>query len=248
SPASPSVVEHLTTPLTAVTEDANGNVLTGRTVTWSVTPTSVATINASTGVVTGVSAGTATVTATSETKSGTATLTVTAAPVATVTVAPPGGPLTVGQTLTLTATTKDAGGFVLTGRVVTWASSNPSKATVDPSTGLVTAVDSGSAMITATSEGQSGATTVTVQLVPVASVVVSVPSPIAANQTVVATATPLDSNNQPLTGRAVLWSSSDPTIASVDTSGNVTGLVPGNVTITATVDGTVGSIPVVVTP
>src|SRR6185312_15279355 len=84
SPSSPSVVEHLTTTLTATTKDANGNTLTGRTVTWSFT-----TIDPVTGVVTGVSAGNATVTATSETKTGTVTLTVTPAPVATVTVAPP---------------------------------------------------------------------------------------------------------------------------------------------------------------
>jgi hypothetical protein len=52
---------------------------------------------------------------------------------------------------------------VLTGRVVTWASSNPSKATVD-ATGLVTAVATGTAIITATSETKSGAAQITVNI------------------------------------------------------------------------------------
>ena len=252
SPSNPSVVERLTTRLAAITKDANGNTLTGRAVTWSIGSTSVATItaaiNADTGVVTGVSFGTTTVTATSETKVGTATLTVTQAPVATVTVASPGGPLTVGQTLTLAATTKDAGGFVLTGRTITWASNNSSKATVDPNTGLITAVDSGSATITATSEGQSGSTTVTVQLVPVASVIVAVTTPLAMGQTATATATPQDAGGHALTGRLVTWASTDQTIVTVDSAGVVTPVAPGTATITATVDGTTGSIPITITP
>ncbi len=247
SPPSPSVVEHLTTNLTAVTKDANGNTLTGRTVTWSVAPASIATINASTGVVTGVSPGSATVTATftqpSGAVSGTATLTVTAAPVATVTVAPQSAALIVGGTQTFTDTTKDAPGFVLTGRVTTWTSNKPAVATVNQTTGLVTAVDSGTAIITATSEGMSGSATVTVSLVPVAAVSVtsSRPNPMI-GQTAQLTATPTDAGGNVLTGRAVTWASTDPTLATVDTNGLVTILNSGSVTINALIDGTTGSI------
>ena len=139
---------------------ASGNVLTGRTVTWSTSSASIATVS-QTGVVTGVAAGTATITATSEGKTGTATITVTAVPVATVTVAPTTLPLQVGQTGTLTATTRDAANNVLTGRVIAWSSSSPNVATVAPN-GTVTAVAVGTATITATSEGKSGTATVTV--------------------------------------------------------------------------------------
>jgi len=52
-------------------------------------------------------------------------------------------------------------GTVLTGRVVTWTSSNTAAATVNGS-GLVTGVATGSATITATSEGKSGASAMTV--------------------------------------------------------------------------------------
>src|SRR5207245_1269205 len=59
------------------------------------------------------------------------------------------------------ATTKDANGNVLTGRVVTWASDNTAVATVSPA-GLVTAVAPGAATITATSETKSGTAAITV--------------------------------------------------------------------------------------
>ena len=246
SPSNPSVVEHLTTSLAAITKDANGNILTGRTVTWSIGSTSVATItaaiNADTGVVTGVSFGTTTVTATSETKVGTATLTVTQAPVATVVVAPQTASLIVGATQQFTDTTKDAPGFVLPRRITTWTSNKPGTATVDP-TGLVTAVDSGTAIITATSEGISGRATVTVSLVPVAVVTVtsSRTNPMV-GQTAQLTATPTDAGGNALPGRAVTWTSSDPTVATVDANGLVTVLNSGSVTINALIDGTTGSI------
>jgi uncharacterized protein YjdB len=64
-----------TAPLTALTRDASGNVLTGRVVTWTSSNTAVASVS-SAGVVTGVKVGTATITATSEGKTGTATVTV----------------------------------------------------------------------------------------------------------------------------------------------------------------------------
>jgi hypothetical protein len=61
----------------------------------------------------------------------------------------------------LTATPKDAGGTVLTGRTISWASDNTAAATVN-SSGLVHGVAVGSANITATCEGQSGSSAITV--------------------------------------------------------------------------------------
>src|SRR5439155_18708328 len=66
-----------------------------------------------------------------------------------------------GQTVQLTATPRDANGNVLSGRTITWSSDNATVATVSTS-GLVTAKVAGSAMITATSEGQSGSASITV--------------------------------------------------------------------------------------
>src|SRR5439155_718963 len=93
------------------------------------------------------SCGTSQVTATSHPggKSDTAILTVTCpTPVASVSVAPAAASVQVSGTVQLTATPKDANGTPLSGRTVTWAAA-------------------GAATITATSEGQSGSATVTVQ-------------------------------------------------------------------------------------
>ena len=76
------------------------------------------------------------------------------APVASITINAGPRSVTVGGTLQLAATTRDSKGKVLTGRVITWQSSDPSVAAIN-SSGLVTGVVTGSAVMTATSEGKS---------------------------------------------------------------------------------------------
>jgi uncharacterized protein YjdB len=87
------------------------------------------------------------------------------APVATVSVSPATATVGIGGAQQLTATLRDASGLVLTGRTVTWASSNVLVATVNGS-GLASGLVVGTATITATSEGQSGPATLTVALLP----------------------------------------------------------------------------------
>jgi uncharacterized protein YjdB len=163
SPAAATVQPGATAQLTAVARDAAGNVLPGRAITWSSGSDAIATVS-ETGLVTGVTAGATTITATSEGVSGTAAVTVTPLPpppVASVTVTPATASIVVGQTRQLTATLRDAGGNVLTGRAISWTTSASGVATVS-NTGLVTAVAVGSATITATSEGVNGTASVTV--------------------------------------------------------------------------------------
>lgn len=152
--ASNSLSTGQTTQATATLKDASGNVLTGRTVTWSSSNTAVATINAS-GVVSAVGTGSANIVATSEGVTGQAAISVSAPAVASVIVTLNSSSLTAGQTTQATAVTKDANGNVLTGRAISWSSSNTGVATVNGS-GLVSAIAVGSATITATSEGKSG--------------------------------------------------------------------------------------------
>lgn len=71
------------------------------------------------------------------------------------------GALYVGQSGQLTAVHLDALGDTLRGRTATWTTSNASIASVDL-TGKVTAVSAGSAIITATSDGKSASTTLTI--------------------------------------------------------------------------------------
>src|SRR5216117_3724927 len=97
----------------AITRDAFGNPLGGRTVTWSSSNPGVATVNGA-GQATGVA------------------------------VSPASASVQVGQTVQLAATPRDANGNPLSGRAVSWASSNTAVATVSGS-GLVTGVTAGSA-------------------------------------------------------------------------------------------------------
>src|SRR6266571_4834515 len=249
SPASVSLSVGGTTQLIATPRDSAGNPLTGRTVSWSSSNGAVASVNAS-GVVSGVAAGSATITATSEGQSGTSAITVTVAtvPVASVTVTPSSATILVGATVQLTATPKDSAGNPLSGTTVTWASSGTAVATVSAS-GLVTGKTAGSATMTATAGGKSGTAAVTVAPVPVASVMVTPSSAtILVGATVQVTATPKDSAGNPLSGATVTWASSGTAVATVSASGLVTGKTAGSATITATAGGKSGTAAVTVAP
>jgi parallel beta-helix repeat protein len=250
APASASIVAGQTVQLTGTPRDAHGAALAGRTVTWTSSNSSVASVNFM-GLVSGATAGTATITATSEGQSGTSAITVTAstAPVASVTVTPASASVSIGGVAQLTATPKDASGNTLVGRVVTWQSSSPGVATVN-STGLVTGVAQGSATVTATSEGQSGtsAITVTVTVTPVASVTVTPASAsMSVGGTAQLTATPKDASGNPLAGRVVTWQSSNTGVATVSSSGLVSGVAQGSATVTATSEGQSGTSAITVT-
>jgi trimeric autotransporter adhesin len=149
-----------TTQLSATLTDASGNVLSGRVVAWSSSSPGVATVSSS-GLVTAVAAGSTTITATSEGKSGTAAVTISTVAVGSVTVQPQSPLILLGTSIQLSATVRDVNGVVVTNRVVTWSTSNAAVATVT-SAGVVTGVGGGTATITATSEGKSGTTSVTV--------------------------------------------------------------------------------------
>jgi len=167
--------------------------------------------------------------------------------VASVSVTPATASLPVGATLQLAAVPEDSAGGALTGRPVTWASSDIDVASVSTS-GRVTAGAAGSATVTATSEGKAGSATVTVTLVPVAAVVVSpATAALPVGGTVQLTVTLSDANDNTLTGRPVACSTSAPTVATVSRSGLVTGKAAGSATITATSEGKTGSAAVTVT-
>lgn len=245
SPNATTVQVGNTAQLSATTRDASGNVLSGRSISWSSSNTNAATVSAS-GVVAGVAAGTSTITATSEGKSGSSAATITAAPpapVATVTIAPSSATVTVGGTQQLTATLRDASGNVLSGRTIAWTSSNTGVATVS-SSGLVSALTAGSATITATSESRSGTAAVTVAAVPPAPVATVSVAPatatVAIGQTQQLTATLRDAGGHVVTGRTITWTSNNNSAATVSASGLVSASAAGSATITATSEGKSG--------
>jgi hypothetical protein len=164
SPASIAADGVATSALTIQLKDSTGVNLTGSSGTITIATPACGTISA----LADVGNGTWTATYTACTTVGvytitpaldgvpftlTTTITLTAPPVATVTVAAKA--IVVGKTTQFAAVTKDVGGNVLTGRVVTWASSDATVATVS-ATGLATGVSYGTVTITATSETIAG--------------------------------------------------------------------------------------------
>ena len=114
--------------------------------------------------------GTTTVTARSHGKSDTAHLVVDSLPppppppppgdsVATVEVTPSADTVAAGDSASFFATLRDANGNVLSGRTVSWTVSDSSVARIEGAfgqTAVIRAVGTGSALVTATSEGKSG--------------------------------------------------------------------------------------------
>ena len=162
TPTAQSISAGSSVQLTATVKDASGATLSGQSVTWSSSTPGIASVS-SAGLVTGVApGGPVTISATASGVIGTASVTVTQVPVAQVTVAPASSSIIAGTMVQLAATTKDAGGNVLASRVVTWLSSNPAIALVS-ATGLVTGTTAGGPLtITATSEGVSGTSSITI--------------------------------------------------------------------------------------
>jgi trimeric autotransporter adhesin len=233
SPASRDLTVGETALLTAEPLDAQGTILSDRSVTWSSNRPNVATVNGN-GVVAAVSAGTAVITATVEGKTGVAAISVSPAPVASVSVSPSSATLIVGQTAELEAQPRDASGQPLSGRQVTWSSNHSDIATVT-STGVVAAVSPGTATITASSEGRNGTATIVVNAPAVNRVEVTpTTTTVDVGGSFRLTATVYDSRGNVIPSAQVAWASSDTRIATVDNTGRVRGIAAGSAIITAT--------------
>ena len=242
-----------TSAAAAVSVDAQGNALVGRTIAWGSRNSAVATVS-NTGLVTGVSVGTTTIDAVVDGVIGSATVAVAPVPILigaiTVSLAQPTASVR-GQTTSAIAVVTSTTGNVLTDRIIQWTSSNTDVATVSQ-LGIVTAVATGTAVIAASSEGKSGSAIFTVAIVttlPVASVAVStVTTTLSLGRTTQSTVVVRDGNGSVLTNRVVVWSSSNGSVATVDASGLVQSTGLGTVTITATSEGRTGSVIITVIP
>src|SRR5258707_1759199 len=139
-----------------------------------------------------------------------ATVTVSNVSVASLTLSPTPAGILVGAVQQFTAAPLDSAGNPLTGRLITWVSSNPGAATVS-SSGVATGVSAGTTTIVATSETQSATATLTVSPVPVASVTV-IPSSatIRVGVSTQLTATPKDAAGAPPSRPVVTWTTSNP--------------------------------------
>lgn len=246
-PDTRSLVLGQSATLTATPRDASGLALAGRAVAWTSSNAAVASV-APTGVVTANAVGTTIITATSEGASANATVTVSPVPVASLAIVPSSATVTVGQTAALAATVKDANGLTVTDRVVAWSSSDDRIATVSTA-GVVRGIAPGSAVVSATSEGVTGTSALTVVSVAVGSVaVLPTSATVQRGATATLTATVKDVTGAVATDRQVAWSTSNASVASVSATGVVTGNAIGAATITASSGGRSGSAAITVIP
>lgn len=223
--AVPGVIGGATTACTGGTAVVTNAYLGGA---WSSGNTFVATVS-STGQVTGVTPGTVNITYTLANSCYTvANLTVNASP----------------QSITGTNTACVGATSLLSDATPagTWSSSNLTKASVDPSTGLVTGVATGTATISYVVANGCYATrsfSVNTTPAPIAGI-----TTVCEGQTAALTTTP-----------AGTWSSNDPLVASVGATGIINGVNAGTTTITntlasgcyRTVDVTVNQVPAAIT-
>jgi hypothetical protein len=164
SPGAPPVSVGSSVQLTAVLRNANGQVVTGQTVTWSSANTAILSVTP-TGLVTAHQPGSARITASAGGKAGFADPVANQpapAPVATVVISPASDVMEEGATRQLTASLYDAHENLLTGRGISWTSAETGIAHVDAA-GVITGLRPGLTQITAKAEGQTATADIRVE-------------------------------------------------------------------------------------
>jgi uncharacterized protein YjdB len=207
---------------------------TNKNVTWSSSNSAVATVSG--GTVSAVSAGSATITVTTFDGNKTATCAVSVSSgsstvdVTGVSLNKSSTSLTIGNSETLSATISPSNA---TNKNVTWSSGNTTVATVNQS-GLVSAVSTGNAVITVTTQDGNRTATCAVTVPPTAVTGVSLNKNsttilVGSAETLTATVAPSNAANKNVT-----WSSGNTAVATVSSSGEVRGVSAGSATITVT--------------
>ena len=154
-------------------------------------------------------------------------------PVTEVKVTPATGSVVAGTTLTLKAEILPENA---TNKTVEWVSRTPETATVDKSTGVVTGVAEGEAVIMAICGGKNGKATLTVTAAPIRVEKIELSKtelPLFVGKTEKLTYT---INPENATDQTAVWDSSNKTVATITDDGTVTALAEGTTDITLTID------------
>ena len=246
SPSTPSIALGNTSQFTATgTYSDDSSVDLTSAVAWSSSTTTVATIGGA-GLATSKAVGTTTISATADSVSGSATLTVTGAEFTVLTITPDSPTVAGGDNITFQALAKYTDDSTTDISANTsWASSNTSVATIS-SAGFAAGQNAGTTTITATSNLTDGGTatantTLVITAATLASVDITAPSTsMSAGNTVQLQliGTYSDSSNATLTtDNATIWASLSPSVATVTSSGLVSGVAVGSVTVRSTNSG-----------
>lgn len=202
---------------------------TNQKVVWTSSNTSIVSVDGS-GLVRGVAPGTATITATTEEGRKTASSTVTASniPVSGVTIQATSA-VGVNNSITLTATVQPANA---TNKALSWSTSNAGIVSVSQS-GVLTGVSPGTATVTVTTQdgAKTAGSVVTVSNILITSVTLDKATAtvgVGDTTTIKAVIAPVNASNKTL-----VWASSDPSVATVSSTGIVTAVAIGSANITA---------------
>jgi uncharacterized protein YjdB len=229
----------------AIAFDSNATAIPNKVIQYKSTDPSVFTVS-TLGTVTGLKLGTALLVASTDNGAiaDTISLTVTPMPIVQVRVTPPQATINAGQTQQFTATLTDSVGVVVTGRTVTWSSSNPVGMPVNAS-GVATGANNagGTATITATTDiipgqGQiSGTASLIVTPTPIATIDVqptTVTISLRSSSSTIISVIPRDAAGNALVGRAgsINVTPENPAIATGDNLGNIRAFTSGTTHIT----------------
>ncbi len=236
APPNPSLTKGGTQQLTVTGSfsDASTQNMTGA-VAWTVSPANVISVSNS-GIITALANGIATVTATSGSVSGSDTFTVAGATLVSIAVTPANPTIFDGKTqqLTATGTYNDGSAQDITSKVA-WTGAVPGVVNLS-SGGLVTALGTGTATVTATSGSITGSDIITVPALALVSIAISPGNPSVPKgetQQLLASGTYNDGTTQDISSK-VTWSGAVAGVVDLSGTGLISALGVGTATITAT--------------
>ena len=220
-----------TLQLTATLFDANGSPLTGFEIAWSSSNTAVATVDRN-GLVTAHSGGTTQIIAAWGGVRNNITVMVSLGP-SRIVVTPESVRFKArGETRQLEAVVLDADDVPIVNASVNWSSDNPAVVFVN-SRGEIRAIANGEARITATTGSVSKTIVITVAQVPVRIILPRNSVQLASvGETTKLTAIVVDSLDAEILDAPLMWTSEDPTVATVDAQGEVTARMNGETRVT----------------
>jgi uncharacterized protein YjdB len=219
-----------------------------KTAVWQSSNPSVAIVSA-TGLVTAMALGATIITASDQTAAGTLVVSVVPRTVSSLLVVGP-AVIPTGQTSELTASATTTSGKQVVTSGVSWQSSDPGVATVSDA-GILTAIAPGTVTVTATYQGVTGSLAVTIADVAVTAITFYGTTTVTRGGTTQLTAAAvLGDGSMRIVTNFAAWASLNTDVATVSSGGLVTTLstvsTAGTVTITATYQGTTGSVDITV--
>jgi uncharacterized protein YjdB len=251
SPASSKVTVSQSVQPTLVVRDTANNVISsqGRPIVWTSSNEIVATVS-NTGLATTRKAGTTTITASpAENAQVTCNASIQAVDprIVQVVIQQRTGSLRLGIPRGFSAALLDStNSQVPAGRITTWSTNTPTVIGIT-SAGIVTGLSLGTARVIATAEGVADTVQLSVTNVPVATVTLSpVQISVQEGATTQLRAVVTDSTGREVSDRPLEWLTSDPTKATVSSTGLVTAIAAGTVNIGATTEARLGQSTVII--